>query len=117
MWLYLHIDFGVHVRSRFQHGGAFLLWGGVAFSLSFFSGAALASLGRGALPVSSVEWCCLPSPPSGGGAFLPAPFALVFFLFLGTQPYPGEAKEGSTTKRRRRPNSPTRKGGEGKQHH
>ena len=23
-WLYFHIDFGVHVRSRFQHGGAAL---------------------------------------------------------------------------------------------
>ena len=46
--IYFHIDFGVHVRSRFHHGGAALLppsLGGV--------------LGDATFPLSPVGWWCL----------------------------------------------------------
>ena len=64
--------------------------------------------------LSSVGWWCFPSLPLGSGAFSRALWAV---FFSGNQPHPKKEAEGSTIKRRRRPSSPTRMGGRGKQHH
>ena len=74
MWLYIH-NVGVHVRSRFQHGGSALPpppSGGVAFSHLFFGGCCLSSppFGGAAVPIFSVAWCCLPFSSFGWGCFL-----------------------------------------------
>ena len=64
VWLYLHIDCGVRVRSTFQHTAALPapplggVLGGAAFSLVFCCGCCLASFGRcsgwGSFSLSSV---------------------------------------------------------------
>ena len=74
-------------------------------------------LGGAAFPFSSVGWCCLPLPPLGRGALLPASSGLVLF-FLGTAPPKrvGESRwqgKSTTTQRMRRiPPSPRRGRGE-----
>ena len=93
--LHLHIDFGVCVRSTFQHSGAALhapplggALGGATFPLSsvgrcclassfgcccifplLFSGAAFLSLLWAGFPFSSVGWCCLASSFFGSWCF------------------------------------------------
>ena len=115
-WVFLHLFFGRAVFPSLWLGGAAWpphSWGGAAFTPSPFCVVHPT--------FSSFVW---PSLLLGGGAFLhflwvvvrsPAPFGP--FFFSGNQPHPKKEAEGSTIKRRRRPSSPTRMGGRGKQHH
>ena len=90
VWLYLHIDFSVCVRSTFQHSGAALLallsggvLGGAAFTLvlcwAVLLGLLLWVLFRFS---SSFQWCCLPFPPLGGFSLLFSWVVLLCLLLL-----------------------------------
>ena len=85
VWLYLHIDFGVRVRSTFQHGGSSLpapplggVLGGAAFSLVFCCVVLLGLLLWAVFLVGLLFPCLL----LGGAAWPPPLGAVAFFLFF-----------------------------------